>query len=154
MVSTLNHARPASCTITTNRVCTLTGASYRQVDHWISQGLVAATTPSNGSGSQRGWSMDDIVRVAIINEVRQLGLPPSVGARMAEASADGSVVMYIDSEVMAFDTVQDVWPSLMTGSAGVVVHTDALAERVHTRVQEDPVVVGGAWWHDVEVQRA
>lgn len=42
----------------------MTGATYRQVDHWARAGIVTPSVPAAGCGTRRRWSPDDVVEVA------------------------------------------------------------------------------------------
>ena len=44
-------------------VCRIVGVSYRQLDHWCRIGVVCPTTEAHGQGTQRRWSLSDILSV-------------------------------------------------------------------------------------------
>lgn len=56
-------------------VCKLVGITYRQLDYWTTTGLVAASVRSaEGSGSQRLYGFDDIVRLKVIKRLLDTGI--------------------------------------------------------------------------------
>ena len=56
-------------------VCNITGISYRQLDHWTSTKLVDASIRNiKGSGFHRIYSFQDIVKVKLVNKLRDAGI--------------------------------------------------------------------------------
>tara|TARA_B100000686_G_scaffold79575_1_gene85820 strand:- start:731 stop:1174 length:444 start_codon:yes stop_codon:yes gene_type:complete len=56
-------------------VCNITGISYRQLDHWTSTKLVEASIRNiKGSGYHRIYSFQDIVKVKLVNKLRDAGI--------------------------------------------------------------------------------
>ena len=50
-------------TYSTQEVATLTGVSYRMLDYWLRQGIIAIDGDAIGSGSRRRWSCDEVTRL-------------------------------------------------------------------------------------------
>lgn len=48
---------------TTNEVCRLTGASYRQLDWWVRTGRIVPEVSAEGSGSTRGFTDEQIEEI-------------------------------------------------------------------------------------------
>ena len=56
-------------------VCNITGITYRQLDHWTSTKLVDASIRNiKGSGFHRIYSFQDIVKVKLVNKLRNAGI--------------------------------------------------------------------------------
>ena len=55
-------------------VCRAVGVSYRQLDYWSRTGLVTASVEASGSGSHRLYSVDDVVRVALVKRLQEAGI--------------------------------------------------------------------------------
>lgn len=54
-------------------VCDATGVSYRQLDYWDRTGVVKPTRRALGSGTQRGYTLDEVVAVALVGAVTEGG---------------------------------------------------------------------------------
>lgn len=50
-------------THSTQEVADLTGVSYRMLDYWLRQGIIAIDGNTSGSGSRRRWSCDEVARL-------------------------------------------------------------------------------------------
>ncbi len=56
-------------------VCNITGISYRQLDHWTTTKLVEASIRNiKGSGFHRIYSFQDILKVKLVNKLRDAGI--------------------------------------------------------------------------------
>ena len=56
-------------------VCKITGISYRQLDHWTTTKLIEASIRNiKGSGFHRIYSFQDIVKVKLVNKLREAGV--------------------------------------------------------------------------------
>ncbi len=56
-------------------VCKITDITYRQLDHWTSTKLVEASIRNiKGSGFHRIYSFQDIVKVKLVNKLRDAGI--------------------------------------------------------------------------------
>ena len=60
---------------TGTEVCNITGITYRQLDHWTSTNLVKASVRNiKGSGFHRIYSFQDIVKIKLVNKLRDAGV--------------------------------------------------------------------------------
>lgn len=59
---------PSTDIIRLTRVCT-----YRQLDHWDRLGIVEPSMPARGSGSQRAYSLNEAVALAVVAAVSRDG---------------------------------------------------------------------------------
>lgn len=66
------------------------GASYRQVDYWIRTGRIAPTVNAKGSGSQRGFSLHDVMllRIAAVMSEQGVRMPGGLASLLADAPDD------------------------------------------------------------------
>ena len=56
-------------------VCKITGISYRQLDHWTTTSLVDASIRNiKGSGYHRIYSFQDIIKIKLVNKLREAGV--------------------------------------------------------------------------------
>lgn len=56
------------------QVCALADVTYRQLDYWDRTGLVSpSATPASGTGSQREYTRDDVVRVLTVRALLDAG---------------------------------------------------------------------------------
>jgi DNA-binding transcriptional MerR regulator len=56
-------------------VLSLTGISYRQLDHWARTGLVASSVrQAAGRGSRRVYSFADLVALRVVRQLREAGV--------------------------------------------------------------------------------
>lgn len=56
-------------------VCDIVGITYRQLDYWARGGLVEPTVrTAAGSGSQRLYAFDDVVRLAVVKRLADAGV--------------------------------------------------------------------------------
>jgi hypothetical protein len=53
----------------------LFGISHRTLDYWVRTDLVAPTVEAQGYGSRRLWSVEDAVKVGVIAQLREAGVP-------------------------------------------------------------------------------
>ena len=49
--------------------CALAGINYRQLDYWCRVGTIAPAVPASGSGSKRGWTVQQILVLAVLARV-------------------------------------------------------------------------------------
>lgn len=54
--------------------CRVAGLSYRQVDHLARTGIIAPTIPCFGSGTQRGYSIDELVWLRAAHYLARSGI--------------------------------------------------------------------------------
>jgi DNA-binding transcriptional MerR regulator len=101
-------------------VCEVVGVTYRQLDYWTTTGLV---TPSvrgaEGSGSQRLYAFEDIVRLKVIKRLLDAGVSlqriraalefvedRGVSLENVTLISDGSNVYAVDDEQEIIDLLQ------------------------------------------------
>lgn len=102
-----------------NEVCQLLGITYRQLDYWIREGLMAPSVArGRGYGTARRFSFDDFVYLELISQLSDLYVPsPSIkkalhhlrghqltleelsGAFLVTDGADYFVLYYSDREL-------------------------------------------------------
>jgi hypothetical protein len=85
-----------------DRVRQLGTVTYRQLDHWISLGLVKVETPQGeGSGNPRTITSEELAVVAHMGRLVRLGLGPRKAHDLARqfASQDWAVIDGIRMEV-------------------------------------------------------
>lgn len=81
--------------------CRVAGISYRQLDYWCRSGVVVPAVPATGSGSQRGYTHDQIVDLAVVADLTAANRPLEV-ARWLLAGRDwlqGCVRITVDRHV-------------------------------------------------------
>lgn len=87
-------------------VCKLVGITYRQLDYWARTDLVRpSVADAKGSGTQRRYSRDDVIRLRLVNTLLTSGislvaaraalpwLDASIGSRWLIIGPDGPVVV-------------------------------------------------------------
>ena len=60
--------------LTASEVLKMTGATYRQLDYWAREGILPPSVRATGSGSRRGWSVEDARRIralVVVSEALQ-----------------------------------------------------------------------------------
>ena len=72
-------------TVTTPQAAHILGMSYRTLDNWVRTGLVTCTQVADGRGSRRGWTVDDVCRVAYLQSLRHNGVSTQQLNAMKEA---------------------------------------------------------------------
>ena len=72
-------------------VCRLVGITYRQLDYWARTGLaVPSVRRAEGSGSQRVYSFEDVVRLRVIKRLLDTGIGlERIRAALDELAARG-----------------------------------------------------------------
>jgi DNA-binding transcriptional MerR regulator len=63
------------CRLGTDQAAYLAGATVRQLDYWCNRGLITPATPATGKGSAREFGFVDIVRIKVLVNLRQAGVP-------------------------------------------------------------------------------
>ncbi len=101
-------------------VSEIVGITYRQLDHWARTGLVAPSiSEARGSGSQRIYSFEDIVRLRVIKRLLDAGVTlERIRAALEELgrqgraltdvtlASDGRTVYAIDDDRQLLDLLQ------------------------------------------------
>ena len=78
-------------TITTPQAAHILGMSYRTLDNWVRTGLVTCTQVADGRGSRRGWTVDDVCRVAYLQSLRHNG----VSTQQLNAMKEGGTLEHV-----------------------------------------------------------
>jgi DNA-binding transcriptional MerR regulator len=66
-------------------VTELAGVTYRQLDYWTRTGLLQDPRPELGSGKPRSFSLSDLVEIAAMRALIDVGFRVAVAARLASA---------------------------------------------------------------------
>lgn len=56
--------------ISTDVVAKESGATYRQLDYWVREGLISPVKQKGGIGYPRGWDRDQIPEIAFLRRVQ------------------------------------------------------------------------------------
>lgn len=127
-------------------VATIVGISYRQLDHWTSTGLVnPSVRDAEGSGSQRLYGFDDIVRLKVIKRLRDAGVSlQRIRKALDEVAARDlslrDIVLASDSagNVIAVNDRNEAMDLLMSGQGVFVIAIDPVATEVEAEVADLP----------------
>ncbi len=101
-------------------VCKIVGISYRQLDYWDRTSLVEPTfRKAEGSGTQRLYSFDDIVRLKVVKRLLDTGVSlqkvrlaveqlRSGGSTLSETTliSDGKTVYALDDDAQLLDLLR------------------------------------------------
>ena len=101
-------------------VCKIVGITYRQLDYWARTELVQPTVrKAGGSGTQRLYSFDDVVRLKVVKRLLDTGISlqkvrmaiDELGARgrsLAETTliSDGTSVYAMDDDSQLLDLLK------------------------------------------------
>lgn len=68
-------------------VLAATGATYRQLDHWVRRGWLHPTDPAPGNGYRRDWPHLEMQVAALMRRLTAAGININVAARLARALA-------------------------------------------------------------------
>jgi hypothetical protein len=64
------------------------GVTYRQLDHWTTQGYLIAKEPSPGSGRRRTWTADQLEIAERMGRLSRIGLTLALAHRIATGNSD------------------------------------------------------------------
>jgi len=70
---------------TSKEVEELTGASYRQLDHWVRRNWVRPIYNGRGKGHDREWPRDELFVARFMVRLTQVGIAASQAAKVARA---------------------------------------------------------------------
>ena len=101
-------------------VCKIVGISYRQLDYWARTGLVEPSyRRAEGSGTQRLYSFDDVVRIKVVKRLLDTGVSLQkvrlavdelrrTGGSLAESTliSDGTSVYALDDDQQLLDLLR------------------------------------------------
>jgi len=81
-------------------VAALSGASYRQLDYWCSEGLVPGQPADVGTGNRRQWTYDQLRHVRCLAALTAAGVNGRdlrhASARLAEPDLDWDAPLELD----------------------------------------------------------
>lgn len=89
---------------TAQDVCRASGLTYRQVDHWVTTGvLVPIDTPNPGSGAGRRFSSEEMTVACVLASMRTLAVPLGVLDRVAQqlrmfGADDWRGLLFVDAD--------------------------------------------------------
>ncbi len=101
-------------------VCKIVGITYRQLDYWARTGLVEpGMRKADGSGTQRLYSFDDVVRLKVVKRLLDTGVSlqkvrlaveelEARGRSLAESTliSDGVTVYTVDDDRQVLDLLK------------------------------------------------
>jgi DNA-binding transcriptional MerR regulator len=149
-------------------VCKIVGITYRQLDYWARTELVAPSyRKAEGSGTQRLYSFDDVVRLKVVKRLLESGVSlqkvrlavdelRARGQGLAETTliSDGTTVYAMDDDQQLLDLVK-------RGQAVFAIALDPVVDELRGEVTsfptervsraERPVVGDGDPAEDAEV---
>jgi DNA-binding transcriptional MerR regulator len=128
-------------------LCDMVGISYRQLDHWARTGLVSpSVSPAKGSGSQRLYSFEDIVRLRVIKRLLDTGVTlERIRAALEELQRQGralnDVTLASDGRtVYAIDDDRQLLDLLKRGQGVFAIALEPLVEELRGEVGVLPSV--------------
>jgi len=98
------------------------GCSYRQLDHWVRNGILVPAVGAHGSGTQRRWSAAQVPLVRLVTRLSALGAPATVLRRAVETAGD------LDARTFLFVTLDGTVtaPDDFAVAEGYVVDVEAI----------------------------
>lgn len=64
------------------------GLTYRQLDHWTTQGYLTPAEPNPGTGRRRTWTVDQLEIAGRMARLSRLGLTLAIAHRVATGNSD------------------------------------------------------------------
>ncbi len=127
-------------------VCKIVGISYRQLDYWDRTELVKPSVrKAEGSGSQRLYSFEDIVRLRVVKRMLDAGVElkkvrravdqlRSMGRSLNDATlvSDGTTVLLLDDDEQVLDLVR-------RGQAVLALALDPVVDELRGDIAPFPV---------------
>jgi len=127
-------------------VCKIVGVTYRQLDYWARTGLVEPSVrKAGGSGTQRLYSFDDVVRVRVVKRLLDTGVSlQKVRLAIDELRAQGrslaETTLVSDGEtVYAMDDDRQVLDLLKRGQSVFAIALDPVVEELRGEVTAFPM---------------
>ncbi len=134
-------------------VTRIVGITYRQLDYWARTGLVEPTyRRAEGSGTQRLYSFEDIVRLRVVKRLLDTGVSLQKvrlavdELRQRGGSIDGTTLISDGSTVYAVDDDSTLLDLLKRGQAVFALDLDPVVDQLRGEVASFPterVVEGG-----------
>lgn len=140
-------------------VCKIVGVTYRQLDYWARTGLVEPSMrKAGGSGTQRLYSFDDVVRIRLVKRLLDTGVSlQKVRLAIEELQARGqtladSTLVSDGITVYAIDDDQQLLDLLKRGQGVFAIALDPVIDELKgevtsfpmERVDPTPIVAGFA----------
>lgn len=130
-------------------VCDIVGISYRQLDYWARTELVRPSIRgASGSGTQRLYSFEDIVRLRVVKRLLDTGVSlERIRAALDELARQGralaDVTLASDGRtVYAIDDDRQLLDLLQAGQAVFAIALDPLVDELRGEVSLLPSVPG------------
>lgn len=130
------------------------GLPVRRLAGWLEQGILVPTIPATGSGSRRGFSGQDVLRIAILAEVQNLfGINLRPGTLADKLGSDTFVLPYLDAAasvaIRESDGKQGARLLVYVHASGKRLVVGATREGVDTVLKTAPAAlvidVAGVW---------
>lgn len=142
-------------------VCDIVGISYRQLDYWARTELVRPSIRgASGSGTQRLYSFEDIVRLRVVKRLLDTGVSlERIRAALDELARQGralaDVTLASDGRtVYAIDDDRQLLDLLQAGQAVFAIALDPLVDELRGEVSLLPSVPGVTALPETAEQRA
>jgi DNA-binding transcriptional MerR regulator len=126
-------------------VCKIVGITYRQLDYWARTELVQPSLrQASGSGTQRLYSFDDVVRLKVVKRLLDTGVSlQKVRLAVDELRARGrslaeTTLVSDGNAVLAVDEDQQVLDLLRRGQAVFAIALDPLMDELEGEVTAFP----------------
>lgn len=127
-------------------VCKIVGVTYRQLDYWARTGLVEPSVrKAGGSGTQRLYSFDDVVRVRVVKRLLDTGVSlQKVRLAIDELRAQGrsmaeTTLVSDGVSVYAMDDDRQVLDLLKRGQSVFAIALDPVVEELRGEVTAFPM---------------
>jgi DNA-binding transcriptional MerR regulator len=127
-------------------VCKIVGVTYRQLDYWARTGLVEPSIrKAGGSGTQRLYSFDDVVRVRVVKRLLDTGVSlQKVRLAIDELRAQGrsmaeTTLVSDGVSVYAMDDDRQVLDLLKRGQSVFAIALDPVVEELRGEVTAFPM---------------
>lgn len=106
-------------------VCAVVGVTHRQLDYWSRTNLVTAARETKGSGFPRFYSVDDVVRMAIVKRLLDAGVSLQrirkvSDALSAEIAREGHVTIVLAPDDVVVATSGDHVVDIVRNTSGVL----------------------------------
>lgn len=127
-------------------VAKMVNISYRKLDHWTTKGLVKASVRgAEGSGTQRLYSYEDIVRLKVVCRLRDAGISlHKIELAMRQIDEKGIALSEItiagdsNGNIFAVDNHDQVIDLLMSGQGVFFIAVEPVAGEVRAEVSHLP----------------
>ncbi len=126
-------------------VCKIVGVTYRQLDYWARTGLVEPSIQkAEGSGTQRLYSFDDVVKVRLVKRLLDTGVSlQKVRLAVEELQARGrsaadTTLVSDGVSVYAMDDQQQLLDLLRRGQGVFAIALDPVVDELRGEVTAFP----------------